>query len=38
MSQTSGPQGHFPPAQPLLVMAAYVIVFSIAAIKLFRWE
>jgi ABC-2 type transport system permease protein len=31
-------QGHFPPAQPLLVMAAYAIVFSIAAIKLFRWE
>ena len=31
-------QGHFPPAQPLLVMAAYAIVFSIAAIRLFRWE
>lgn len=31
-------QGHFPPAQPLLVMAAYAVVFGIVAIKLFRWE
>jgi len=31
-------QGHFPPAQPLLVMTAYSIAFGIAAIKLFRWE
>ena len=31
-------QGHFPPAQPLLVMAAYAIAFGVAAIKLFRWE
>jgi hypothetical protein len=31
-------QGTFPPARPLLVMAAYAIVFGIAALKLFRWE
>ena len=31
-------QGTFPTARPLLVMAAYAIVFGIAAIKLFRWE
>jgi ABC-2 type transport system permease protein len=31
-------QGLFPPAQPLLVMAAYAAGFSIAAVKLFRWE
>jgi ABC-2 type transport system permease protein len=31
-------QGNFPAARPLLVMAAYAVVFGIAAIKLFRWE
>jgi ABC-2 type transport system permease protein len=31
-------QGHFPAAQPLLVMGAYAVAFSIAAVKLFRWE
>ena len=31
-------QGHFPPIQPLLVMAAYAVAFGIAAIRLFRWE
>jgi len=31
-------QGHFPPAQPLLVMAAYAIAFGAAAVRLFRWE
>lgn len=31
-------QGSFPSARPLLVMAAYAVVFGIAAIKLFRWE
>jgi ABC-2 type transport system permease protein len=31
-------QGHFPPAQPLLVLAGYAAVFGIAAIWLFRWE
>ena len=31
-------QGHFPPTRPLLVMAAYAIVFGVAAIRLFRWE
>jgi ABC-2 type transport system permease protein len=31
-------QGHFPPARPLLVMAAYAVVFGVAAIRLFRWE
>jgi ABC-2 type transport system permease protein len=31
-------QGHFPPAQPLMVMAAYAVVFGVLAIRLFRWE
>jgi len=31
-------QGNFPPARPLLVMAAYAVLFSIAAIRFFRWE
>jgi len=31
-------QGSFPPAQPLLVMAACAVVFGLAAVKLFRWE
>jgi ABC-2 type transport system permease protein len=31
-------QGSFPPARPLLVMAVYAVVFSAAAIRLFRWE
>jgi len=31
-------QGNFPPARPLLVMAAYAVVFGVAAIRLFRWE
>jgi ABC-2 type transport system permease protein len=31
-------QGHFPPARPLLVMAAYAVVFGIAAVRMFRWE
>jgi ABC-2 type transport system permease protein len=31
-------QGNFPPARPLLVMAAYAIVFGVAAVRLFRWE
>jgi len=31
-------QGSFPPAQPLLVMAAWTVVFGFAAVKLFRWE
>ena len=30
--------GNLPSARPLLVMAAYAIVFGIAAIKPFRWE
>ena len=34
----SAMQGHFPTAQPLLVMAGYAIVFGIAAVRLFRWE
>ncbi len=34
----SSMQGAFPPAQPLLVMAAWAVVFGLAAIKLFRWE
>ena len=31
-------QGNFPPARPLLVMAAYAIVLGLIAIRLFRWE
>jgi len=31
-------QGHFPPARPLLVMAAYAVGFGVLAIRLFRWE
>jgi ABC-2 type transport system permease protein len=31
-------QGHFPPARPLLVMAAYAVVLGVVAIRLFRWE
>lgn len=31
-------QGHFPPTRPLLVMAAYAVVFGIVAIRRFRWE
>jgi len=31
-------QGHFPPARPLLVMAACAVVFGIVAIRMFRWE
>jgi len=34
----SAMQGHFPPAQPLLVMAGYAVVLGIAAVRLFRWE
>jgi len=34
----SSMQGSFPPAQPLLVMAAWAVVFGLAAVKLFRWE
>jgi ABC-2 type transport system permease protein len=30
--------GHWPHAQQLLVMAAYALVFGLAAAKLFRWE
>ena len=31
-------QGSFPPAQPLLVMAAWAVLFGLAAVRLFRWE
>ena len=31
-------QAGFPPARPLLVLAAYTIVFSVAARRFFRWE
>jgi ABC-2 type transport system permease protein len=31
-------QGRFPPAGPLLVMAAYAVGFGVAAVRLFRWE
>jgi ABC-2 type transport system permease protein len=31
-------QGQFPPALPLLVLAAYAVVFGLLARRLFRWE
>jgi ABC-2 type transport system permease protein len=31
-------QGQFPPAVPLLVLAAYAVVFGFLARRLFRWE
>ncbi|MBN1629651.1 MAG: ABC transporter permease [Thermoleophilia bacterium] len=31
-------EGGFPPAQPLLVMVGYAVVFGILAVKQFRWE
>ena len=31
-------QGQFPPAAPLLVLAAYAVVFGFMAKRLFRWE
>ena len=31
-------QGQFPPAMPLLVLAAYAVVFGFLARRLFRWE
>lgn len=34
----SSMQGTFPAAQPLLVLAAYAVVFGLAAVRLFRWE
>jgi ABC-2 type transport system permease protein len=30
--------GQFPPAQPLLVLAGYVLVFEFLAKRFFRWE
>ena len=34
----SAMQGNFPPARPLLVMAAYAVVLGLIAIRSFRWE
>ncbi len=31
-------EGVFPPARPLLVMAAWAVVFGLAAWRFFRWE
>jgi hypothetical protein len=31
-------QGQFPPAEPLLVLAGYAVVFSLLARRFFRWE
>jgi ABC-2 type transport system permease protein len=31
-------QGQFPPAEPLLVLAGYALVFALIARRLFRWE
>ena len=31
-------QGQFPPAAPLLVLAAYAVVFGLLASRFFRWE
>jgi ABC-2 type transport system permease protein len=30
--------GQFPPAQPLLVLAGYALVFGFLARRFFRWE
>lgn len=30
--------GQFPPAEPLLVLAAYAAVFTVIAVRTFRWE
>ena len=30
--------GHWPPALPLLTLAGYAVVLSLAAARLFRWE
>jgi ABC-2 type transport system permease protein len=34
----SAMQGNFPPARPLLVMAAYAVVLGLIAVRSFRWE
>lgn len=34
----SASQGHFPPTEPLLVLAAYGVVFALLAVRSFRWE
>ena len=31
-------QGQFPPTAPLLVLAAYAVVFGFLAKRFFRWE
>jgi ABC-2 type transport system permease protein len=31
-------QGQFPPAEPLLVLAGYALVFALIAGRFFRWE
>jgi len=31
-------QGHFPSAQPLVILAAYAIVCTVIAVRWFRWE
>ena len=31
-------QGQFPPAEPLLVLAGYALVFALVARRYFRWE
>jgi ABC-2 type transport system permease protein len=30
--------GHVPPAQPLLVLVAYAVIFGFLAKRFFRWE
>jgi ABC-2 type transport system permease protein len=30
--------GHFPPAEAVLVMAAWAVVFAWLAVRMFRWE
>jgi len=34
----SSMQGAFPPAQSLLVMASYTLLFGFLAVRYFRWE
>jgi ABC-2 type transport system permease protein len=35
--QEASYQGHFPSAQPLLTLAGYAIICSVAAVRWFRW-
>jgi ABC-2 type transport system permease protein len=34
----SSTEGHFPPAEALLVLTAWAAVFGVASVRQFRWE